>query len=115
KQAVARGGGRVIALERYPLDKAQMQGPVRNVAQAASSADAILIPDGADAVPAVVQALTANGIDTKRVQLLGTGLWEDAQIFSSPTLDGAGYAGPACAGFRNFSARYRTRYGKDPV
>src|SRR5262245_27706294 len=25
KQAVARGGGRVIALERYPLDKAQMQ------------------------------------------------------------------------------------------
>src|SRR5215471_2858255 len=115
KQAVARGGGRVIALERYPLDKAQMQAPVRNVAQAASRADAIFIPDGADAVPAVVQALTANGIDTKRVQLLGTGLWEDAQIFSNPLLDGAWYAGPDSTGFRNFSARYRTRYGKDPV
>src|SRR6266849_6986945 len=60
KQAVGRGGGRVVALERYPLDKAQMQGPVRNVAQAASGADAIFIPDGADAVPALVQALTAN-------------------------------------------------------
>src|ERR1700724_1459973 len=57
KQAVGRGGGRVVALERYPLDKAQMQGPVRNVAQAASGADAIFIPDGADAVPALVQAL----------------------------------------------------------
>ena len=47
KQMVARRGGRVIALERYPLDKAQMQGPVRNVAQAAKGADAIFIPDGA--------------------------------------------------------------------
>src|SRR5215467_11668202 len=115
KQAVARRGGRVIALERYPLDKAQMQTPVRNVAQAASRADAIFIPDGADGVPTVVQTLTASGIDTKKVQLLGTGLWEDAQIFSNPQLDGAWYAGPDSTGFRNFSARYRSRYGRDPV
>jgi len=115
KQAVARRGGRVIALERYPLDKAQMQTPVRNVAQAASRADAIFIPDGADGVPTVVQTLTASGIDTKKVQLLGTGLWEDAQIFSNSQLDGAWYAGPDTTGFRNFSARYRSRYGQDPV
>jgi branched-chain amino acid transport system substrate-binding protein len=115
KQAVARRGGRVVALEKYPLDKARMQGPVRSVAQAASGADAIFIPDGADAVPTLVQILIANGIDTKRVQLLGTGLWEDAQIFSNPQLDGAWYAGPDSTGFRNFSARYRTRYGRDPV
>ncbi|TMJ90730.1 MAG: penicillin-binding protein activator [Alphaproteobacteria bacterium] len=115
KQAVGRAGGRVIALERYPLDRTQMQTPVRNVAQAASQADAIFVPDGTDAVPTIVQTLTANGIDTKRVQLLGTGLWEDAQIFSNPLLDGAWYAGPDSTGFRNFSARYRSRYGKDPV
>ena len=116
KQQVARRGGRVVALERYPLDKSQMQGPVRNVAAAAAKgADAIFIPDGADAVPTVVQNLVSNGIDTKRVQLLGTGLWEDAQIFSNPALDGAWYAGPDSTGFRNFSARYRTRYGQDPV
>ena len=116
KQQVARRGGRVVALERYPLDKSQMQGPVRNVAAAAAKgADAIFIPDGADAVPTVVQNLVSSGIDTKRVQLLGTGLWEDAQIFSNPALDGAWYAGPDSTGFRNFSARYRTRYGQDPV
>jgi ABC-type branched-subunit amino acid transport system substrate-binding protein len=115
KQAVARRGGRVVALERYPLDKSKMQGPVRTVAQAAAGADAIFIPGGADSVPNVVQILIANGIDTKRVQLLGTGLWEDAQIFSNPQLDGAWYAGPDSTGFRNFSARYRSRYGSDPV
>ena len=115
KQAVARRGGRVVALEKYPLEKGRMQGPVRSVAQAASGADAIFLPDGADSVPTLVQNLIANGIDTKRVQLLGTGLWEDAQIFSNPQLDGGWYAGPESTGFRNFSARYRTRYGRDPV
>ena len=116
KQQVARRGGRVVALERYPLDKTQMQGPIKTVATAAAGhADAIFIPDGADAVPTVVQGLIGNGIDTKRIQLLGTGLWEDAQIFSNPALDGAWYAGPDSTGFRNFSGRYRSRYGQDPV
>jgi len=115
KQAVARRNGRVVALEHYPLDRNQMQGPARTIAQASNRADAIFIPDGADAVPTVVQALVSGGIDTKRVQLLGTGLWEDAQIFSTPALEGAWYAGPDSTGFRNFSARYRTRYGQDPV
>ncbi len=115
KQSVARHNGRIVAFEHYPLDRAQMQGPAKTVAQASNRADAIFIPDGADAVPTVVQALIGNGIDTKRVQLLGTGLWEDAQIFSTPALEGAWYAGPDSTGFRNFSARYRGRYGQDPV
>ena len=115
KQAVGRHNGRVVALEHYPTDRGQMQGPARNVALAAKGADAIFIPDGADAVPTVVQALISNGIDPRRVQLMGTGLWEDAQIFSTPALEGAWYAGPDSTGFRNFSARYRTRYGQDPV
>src|SRR5215813_14249087 len=55
KQAVARRNSRVIAVERYPLDKSQMQGPIRTVAAAAARADALFIPDGADAVPSVVQ------------------------------------------------------------
>jgi len=115
KQVVARRGGRLVALERYPLDKAQMQGPVRNVAQAAARADAIFIPDGAEAVAAAVAALNANGVDIKKVQLLGTGLWEDAQVFSNSHLESAWYAGPDSGGFRSFSVRYRGRYGQDPV
>jgi len=115
KQIVPRRGGRVVALERYPLDRAQMQTAVRNVAAAGNSADAIFLPDGADSVAAVVQTLGAGGVDPKRVQLLGSGLWDDPQIFSNAALDGAWYAAPDSTGFRNFSARYRTRYGQDPV
>ena len=54
---VARRGGRVVALEKYPLDPSRMGEAVRKVAQAASHADAIFIPDGADAVPQVVARL----------------------------------------------------------
>ena len=71
---VARRGGRVVALEKYPLDPSRMGEAVRKVAQAANRADAIFIPDGADAVPQVVAQLAANHVNLRRVQLLGTGL-----------------------------------------
>ncbi len=115
KQAVARRGGQIVALEHYPHDKAGMAGPVRGVAQAATRADALFIPDGGDAVPDVVQALTANGVNTKKIQLLGTGLWDDPRIDANPALDGGWYAAPDSAGYRNFAARYRARYKQDPV
>jgi branched-chain amino acid transport system substrate-binding protein len=113
QQAVARGGGRVVALERYPLDRAQMQGPVQRVAQAARQADSIFIPDGADSVAAAVQGLAAAGVSRK--QLIGTGLWDDPRLFAEAGAQGGWFAAPDPAGYRGFSGRYRTRYGQDPV
>jgi branched-chain amino acid transport system substrate-binding protein len=115
QQEVSRRGGRVVALEKYPLDPSRMTESIRRVAQAAAGADSIFIPDGADAVPQVVQGLAAAGVNLKRVQLLGTGLWDDPRVFSTAQLDGGWYAAPEQAGFRNFAQRYRARYGSDPV
>jgi len=115
QQEVARRGGRVVVLEKYPLDPGKMAEPARRVAQAAARIDSIFIPDGADAVPQVVQALAGAGVNMKRVQLLGTGLWDDPRIFSTTALDGGWYAAPDATGFRNFSGRYRARFGQEPV
>jgi len=116
KQAVTRrGGGQIVALERYPHDKTAMANPVRSVGQASARADALFIPDGGDAVPDVAQALTADGVNLKRLQLLGTGLWDDPRIYSTASLDGGLYAAPDGVGYRNFSALYRARYNQDPV
>jgi hypothetical protein len=115
KQVVARRGGRIVALERYPIDPNRMQAPAKLVAQASRGADAVFIPEGPEVVPSVVQALTAAGLDSRRVQLLGTGLWDDPRIFNDPRLQGGLYAAPDSTGFRNFSARYRQRYNQDPV
>jgi len=115
KQAVARRSAQVVAIERYPHDKAGMAAPVRNVAQAAVRADALFIPDSGDAVPDVVATLVGAGVNTKRLQLLGTGLWDDPRIYATAALDGGWYAAPDGAGYRNFAARYRTHYKQDPV
>ena len=41
-----------------------------------------------------MQALAADGVNLKRVRLLGSGLWDDARIFSTAALEGRWYAAP---------------------
>jgi branched-chain amino acid transport system substrate-binding protein len=119
KQVVARKGARVVAVERYPPDDAaKLQEPVRAIAQAAGRADALFIGDGGEQVPQVAQALASAGVNLKRLQLIGTGLWDDPRIFGSAAMEGGWYVGPdpnLQNGFRAFSTRYRARYGQDPV
>jgi ABC-type branched-subunit amino acid transport system substrate-binding protein len=93
QQEVARRGGRVVVLEKYPLDPGRMAEPARRV----------------------VQALAAERVNLKRVQLLGTGLWDDPRIFQNKALEGGWYAAPEQGGFRSFAQRYRARYGSEPV
>ena len=112
KQAVARKGGRIAAFEKYGGDRA---APARTVAQALGSADALFIADDGDSVVTVADALTAAGANLKNIQMLGTGLWDNPRVFASPALQGGLYAAPDPAGFRSFSARYRAKYGADPV
>jgi len=116
KQVAARKGARVIALERYPADGGGRIGDAaRQIAQAASRADAIFIPDSGDGVVAAVQALAAGGLNLKRLQAMGTGLWDDPRIFQDAAAEGGWYPAPDSAGFRTFSTRYRTKYGQEPV
>jgi ABC-type branched-subunit amino acid transport system substrate-binding protein len=116
KQAVARrNGSQIVALERYPHDKAGMAPLIQSAAQASARADVLFLPDGGDEVPEVVAAIVADGVNIKRLQLLGTGLWDDPRIYATPALDGGCYAAPDGVGYRNFSTRYRARYNQDPV
>jgi branched-chain amino acid transport system substrate-binding protein len=116
KQAVARRGGRVMALEHYPDDRSRIADVAKLIAQAASAgrADALFIPDGGDAVGDVVNALIATGVNLRQFVLLGTQLWDDPKIFANTALEGGWYPAPDPAGFRAFAERYRTRYRQDP-
>ncbi len=116
KQAIARrSGSQIVALERYPHDKAAMAAPIRNIATGSTRADVLFIPDGGDSVPDVVAGLIADGVNLRRLQLLGTGLWDDPRIFATAALAGGWYAAPDGTGYRNFATRYRQRYNQDPV
>jgi ABC-type branched-subunit amino acid transport system substrate-binding protein len=112
KQAVARKGGRIVAFEKYGADRS---AAARTVAQSLGQADALLIADDGESVVAAADALTAAGSNLRNIQLLGTGLWDNPRVFASPALQGGLYAAPDPSGFRSFAARYRTKYGADPV
>lgn len=112
-QAAARNNLRVMAVEHYqPQTLPQAAG---KVAALGDQIDALLIPEQADAMVAVSQALASAGLDTKRVQILGTGLWNDARVLKLPALQGAWFAAPENGGYNAFSARYRAKFGSDPT
>ena len=112
KQAVPKRGGRIVVFEKYGADR---NTTARNVAQALVSADTLLLADDGEAVAATADALAAGGADLKRVQLLGTGLWDNPRVFSNSNLEGGLYAAPDPAGFRAFANRYRNKYGAEPL
>ena len=114
KQAVARKGGRIVAFEKYSPG-AQMQSTAATVAQSLANADALLLADDGDALVGAADALAANGANLKRLQLLGTGLWDNPRVLGNANLQGGFYAAPDPSGFRSFSGRYRNKYGQDPV
>ena len=88
KQAVGRSGGRVIALERYPLDRAQMQAPVRNVAQAASHAVRYRSRYGRDPVRTASLAYDAVALVAALVKTQGSQRFADNVLTNSSGFTG---------------------------
>ena len=66
-------------------------------------------------MPAMADALAANSLGGKRVQILGTGLWNDARVLNLPGLQGAWFAAPENGGFNAYANRYRAKFNADPL
>lgn len=115
QQAVAKAGGRVVGLEHYSSDRTKMTESISRLASSLPQADALFIPATADDVQTIVGLLATNGVNLKRLQLLGTGLWDDPKLTGDASLAGAWYAAPDSSGYRSFASRYRAKYGSDPV
>jgi hypothetical protein len=110
--AAARGV-RVMAVERYSA--ASLASVAQKIAALGAQIDGLFIPDTAEGMPAVAQALGAARLDATRVQLLGTGLWNDARVLKLPSLQGAWFSTPENAGFAAFAQRYRAKFNADPT
>ncbi|MCS0502496.1 penicillin-binding protein activator [Ancylobacter mangrovi] len=116
RETVPAAGGRVLGIERYATgDGGKYAEAAQRAAASAREADAIFLPDAADAVPQIIQALASAGVNMSGKQLIGTGLWDDRRLFAAPSVAGGIFAAPDPAGFRAFSERYRARYGQEPV
>jgi branched-chain amino acid transport system substrate-binding protein len=115
RQSVAQHGGRVVASERFSPERGRVQEAARRVAPALAQADTLFLPTDPESLPMIMQALAEAGGNVKRLQLIGTGLWDDQRVYSDPAMQGGWFAAPDAAGFRGFSTRYRAKYGQEPL
>ncbi len=110
--AVTQARGEIGDVERFPYSVDAAIQPATTVAK--GDADAIFIPLGGQVLRAISPTLGASGLDTKRVKLLGTGLWSDPANLSEPTLTGSWFAAPPMADDAAFQNKYRTAFGANP-
>jgi ABC-type sugar transport system substrate-binding protein len=113
QQAAARDNVRVMSIEHFQPQN--VSAAAQKIASLGDQIDALFIPDQADAMANVSQALTDAGVSGKKVQILGTGLWNDARVLKLPALQGAWFAAPENGGFNAFAGRYRAKFGSDPT
>ena len=113
QEAAARRGVRVQSIERYAAG--QSAAAVQRIASAAGQFDALFIPEQADTMAVIAGQLASSGIDSKKVQILGTGLWNDARVLKLPGLQGAWFSAPENGGFNAFAQRYKAKFGSDPT
>ncbi|GJD51041.1 Penicillin-binding protein activator LpoA [Methylobacterium crusticola] len=117
REAVARRGARVVAIERYPAGNPGAAigrlGPL--IAGPAPQADALFLPDTPEGLAAAGPALARAGFNPARVKPVGTAVWNDPRVFALPSLQGGWFAAADPAGYAAFSQRYRARFGAEPV
>jgi ABC-type branched-subunit amino acid transport system substrate-binding protein len=121
RQAVARSGGTVGAVTRYPLEANAMLEPVRvladEVKQSADSAapfDALLVAAGSEMLPQIDPILTYAGLSSDRIQILGTSGWDFPNAGRSPAFVRGWYPGPDPHGWADFAQRFSRSFGQGP-
>jgi branched-chain amino acid transport system substrate-binding protein len=110
--AVTDAKGQVGDVERFNYSVDAAIQPAQTVAK--TDADAIFIPLGGQVLRAISPTMGATGLDTKKVKLLGTGLWNDNANLAEPTLSGGWFAAPPMADDAAFQSKYKSIFGANP-
>ncbi len=112
---VAVRGGTVVVTETYD-EGSDISIAAKRLADATQGQGklAILLPIAPPRLNTVLASLSANGMDPKSVQLIGTGVWDTPGIGSDPMMRGAWYAAPDPARRADFERKYVATYGRPP-
>jgi ABC-type branched-subunit amino acid transport system substrate-binding protein len=114
RSAVATSGGRILSIQSYERNDADMRAKAAAIAGVARQIDALLLPDSADVVPTLAAELSKGGMTWDKVRLLGSGQWQDRRILNDQALVGSWFPAPREEGFANFQAKYQAAYGAPP-
>src|SRR5258708_28396730 len=96
---VSQRGGQIVATELFP-ENLDLTAAAKRLGDAIAKGDgkvAVLVPVSPPRLSSVLASLSAAGIDSRSVQLIGTGVWDVPGIGSGTRLRGARAAPPAAA------------------
>jgi branched-chain amino acid transport system substrate-binding protein len=117
-RAVSAGGGEAGVRASFPPDDhGTIQGAVQQVATAVNSGqavDALFLPAGREELPDLAPRLAEAGLNSSRVQFIGTGQWDYPNVGSDRALIGGWYPAPDPKGWSDFVERYSSAYGSPP-
>lgn len=118
----ARRGGAVIGAEFYdpsdnaPVDDARaISDRIKLVLNQGVSKVAVMIPDRGVRLRGVAPLLPYYGVSLRRLQYIGTSLWEDPDIWREPVLENAAYATQSPEDTRLFQRGFSNVYGRQPT
>ena len=100
----------VVVTARYASGQAATAA--QEVGAVSGQFDALFIPEQADAMQVVANALASNNV---KAQYLGTGVWNDARVLKLPQMQGAWFAAPDNSGFNALAQRYKAKFNSDPA
>ncbi len=113
---VGQRGGQIVATELFPenLDLTQAAKRLGEAINKGEGKTAVLVPVAPPRLTSVLASLSAAGIDSNSVQLIGTGVWDVPGIGSDSLLRGAWYAAPDPARRADFERKFVATYNRPP-
>jgi ABC-type branched-subunit amino acid transport system substrate-binding protein len=114
RSAVASAGGRIVSIQSYQMNEADIRAKSAAIASIATQIDALLLPDTGDVVPLIAAQLAESGVTRDKVRLLGSGQWDDQRVLTSQAMVGSWFPAPTKQGFEDFARRYQGAYGSIP-
>lgn len=76
--------------------------------------EVVMVPVGGEEAKTLVNLLRFYDVDGEFVQLIGTGLWDDAGLAKEPAMNGAYFAAPSPKAREFFENKYQNVYGHFP-
>ncbi len=112
RNTVMQSGREVVAVQTYQPNPQAIDPAIKQISKL--NFDTIFLPEGGAMLRMLGSVLTVNKVDTGKVKLLGTGLWDDPAVAREASLTGGWYAVPPQEQRTNFSTRYQQLYGGRP-
>ncbi|HEX2152030.1 MAG TPA: penicillin-binding protein activator [Stellaceae bacterium] len=119
RDTVGSAGGTVTKVEHLNPNGTDTEAAVKRLVPGAGPEakvefDALLLPLGGEQLKQAARQIKAAGGGADKVQLLGSGLWDDPSIAGEPALYGGWFAASPLEQRREFENRFRATYGRPP-